>query len=148
MIKISAAFQSLSVFKKVFHQKLVKNFHPKMNVKNFDEHVEMMSQSGFRLTDLEAALIENSLIILQSANKFQEIFFIGRIETSGPGLRYYIAFGYRRDILKDKKFFYSLNGHEWFMLPDLKPELMPIARKVENFFSGDPAHVETVYMVI
>lgn len=117
-----------------------------MNVKNFNGHVEMMSQSGFKLTDMESALIENSLIILQSANKFQEIFFIGRIETSGTE-RYYIALGYRRDILKDKKFFYSLNAHEWFMLPELKQEQMVIARKVENFFTGDPAHTETVYMV-
>jgi hypothetical protein len=117
-----------------------------MNVESFPENVELMSHSNFKLTEMESALIENSLIILQSDNKFRDIFFVGRIETSGTE-RYYIAFGYRGDILKDRKFFYSLNGHEWMMLPDVKPELLPIARKVENFFRGDPAHVEEVYIV-
>lgn len=117
-----------------------------MNVENFNEKVELISHSGFKLTEMESALIENSLIILQSDNKFKDIFFVGRIETSGTQ-RYYIAFGYRRDILKDQKFFYSLNGYEWVMMPDVKMELLPIARKVESFFRGDPAHVEEVCMV-
>lgn len=117
-----------------------------MNVKNFNENVDLMAHSGFKLTEMESALIENSLIILQSANKFQEIFFVGRIDTSGT-FNYYIAFGYSRDIFKDRKFFYSLNGYEWMMMPDVKNEMLPVARKVENFFRGDPAHVEEVYMV-
>jgi hypothetical protein len=117
-----------------------------MNVKNFQENIELMSFSGFKLTDMEAALIENSLIILQSASKFRDIFFVGRIETSGED-RYYIAFGYSKDIFKDRRFFYSLNGYEWVILPDLKPNLVPIALKMTSLFSGDPAHVERVAMV-
>lgn len=117
-----------------------------MNVKNFNENVELMSYSGFKLTQMESALIENSLIILQSANKFQDIFFFGKIDTVGKE-SYYIAFGYRRDILKDKKFFYSLNGYEWVMMPEVNLDLVEIAKKSMNYFRGDPAHVEEVYMV-
>lgn len=118
----------------------------RMNVNDFREGIELMSHSGFKLTDLESALIENSLIILQSDNKFQNIFFVGRIDTSGTD-RYYVAFGYSKDVLKDRKFFYSLNGHEWVMMPELKPKLMPIARNVKTSFRGDPAFVECVSMV-
>lgn len=117
-----------------------------MNVKNFREGVELMSHSGFSLTAMETSLIENSLIILQSDNKFEDIFFLGRIDTSGAE-RYYTAFGYSKDILKDRKFFYSLNGYEWLMMPTLKPKLLPIARNVKTFFRGDPAFVESVSMV-
>lgn len=117
-----------------------------MNVKNFQENVNFMSHCGFKLTPMEAALIENSLIILQSDNKFSEIFFFGKIETTGSS-SYYIAFGFRRDILKDRKFFYSLNGFEWVLMPDVKLEMMEIAKKAVNFLSGDPAHMEEVYMV-
>lgn len=117
-----------------------------MDVKQFKEGVELMSYSGFKLTEMEAALIENSLIILQSANKFKDVFFFGRFETSSA-VRYYVAFGYYKDVLKDRKFFYSLNGHEWFMLPECQPKLLPIAMKVSKSFQGDPAHVERVAMV-
>lgn len=117
-----------------------------MNVANFPENLQLMQQTGFTLTDLESALIENSLTILQSDNKFNEIFFFGRIETSGPGF-YYIAFGYGCDILKERKFFYSLNAYEWVLMPPFRPKLWNIARNARSFFRGDPAHVEEVCMV-
>lgn len=117
-----------------------------MNVDYFKEGVELMAYSGFKLTDMEAALIENSLIILQSDNKFRGIFFLGRIDTSGTE-RYYLAFGYSKDILKDRKFFYSLNAYEWFMMPDFKQKLLPVARRATALFRGDPSLVEEVLMV-
>lgn len=117
-----------------------------MNINNFKEGVELMTHSCFKLTDMEASLIENSLIILQSANKFKDIFFLGRIETSGDE-SYYVAFGYSKDILKDRKFFYSLNVYEWVMMPDFKEKLLPVALKITSYFRGDPAHVERVSMV-
>lgn len=117
-----------------------------MNVQYLKENNELLSYSGLKLTDMEAALVENSLVILQSNNKFKDIFFMGRIETSGAD-RYYIAFGYTKDILKDRKFFYSLNGYEWVMMPDFKPKLMSVALKVKSCFRGDPAYVEQVCMV-
>ena len=117
-----------------------------MNVNNFSECVELLSHSGFKLTDLESSLIENSLTILQSDNKFRDFFFVGRINTNGPD-RYYIAFGYTNDILKDRKFFYSLNSYEWVLMPTVKPKLLPVARNATSFFRGDPAFVEDVCLV-
>lgn len=116
-----------------------------MNVKQFQEGVELMGHSGFKLTELESSLIENSLTIVQSDNKFQDIFFLGRIDTAGVD-RYFLAFGYAKDILKDRKHFYSLNAYEWFMMPDVKPKLFPVARKTASPLRGDPAYVEEVSM--
>lgn len=117
-----------------------------MNIDNFPESVELMSYSGFKLTETEAALIENSLIILQSNNKFQNVFFVGRIETSSLN-RYYIAFGFKRDILKDRKLFYSLNAYEWKLMPEVKPKSLPIALQTRSLFTGDPMNIENICMV-
>lgn len=114
-----------------------------MNIEYFQENLDLMSHSGFRLTDLEAGLIENSLIILQSENKFREIFFFGKINTSSNDC-YYIAFGYQQDILKDRKFFYSLNGYEWFMLPEVKPKIIPFVSQMTSMLTGDPMNIEEV----
>lgn len=114
-----------------------------MNVDNFQDSLELMSHSGFRLTDLEAGLIENSLIVLQSQYKFKDIFFLGRINTSGTE-RYYIAFGYQKDIFKDRKFFYSLNAYEWVSMPDFKPKLLPFISQLTTMLCGDPMNVKEV----
>ena len=116
-----------------------------MNVKSFNENVDLMGHSGFKLTQMESAVIENSLILLQSFNKFKDIFYFGKVETVENC--YYIAFGYRRDILKDRKFFYSLNAYEWVMMPEVNLQLMEVARKSVNYLRGDPAYMETFYMV-
>ncbi|CAO1364665.1 unnamed protein product [Diamesa tonsa] len=117
-----------------------------MNINYFREICDLTAHSGFRLTQRESALIENSLIILQSSNKLSHMFFWGRIETVENDY-YYIAFGYTKDILKDRKFFYSLNGYEWLMLPECKPELRKVALKCcKKKFQGDPANVEEVLM--
>lgn len=119
-----------------------------MNVEHFQENLELMSHSGFKLTDLETKLIENSLIILQSDNKFQQIFFFGKIKTSSESYPfYYIAFGYREDIFKDQKVFYSLNGYEWVQMPEIKQKLIEKALQAQALFTGDPMHVEYVCMV-
>lgn len=119
-----------------------------MNINYFREICDLTAHSGFRLTQRETALIENSLIILQSCNKLNHMFFWGRIETVENDYYYYIAFGFSKDVLKDRKFFYSLNGYEWLMLPECKPELRKVALKCcKKKFQGDPANVEEVLMV-
>jgi radial spoke head protein 9 len=117
-----------------------------MNVKHFRENLNLLTFSGFTLTEAETELVENSLIVLQSDNKFRDIFFWGKIQTI-TAESYYVAFGYSKDILRDRKFFYSLNGHEWVMMPEVKPKLLPIARKIRTGFRGDPAHVYETLMV-
>ncbi|CRK89247.1 CLUMA_CG003006, isoform A [Clunio marinus] len=112
-----------------------------MNINQFRECLDLLSYSGFTLTEMESARIENSLIILQNEYKLCDIFFLARIETTGVGY-YYIAFGYIKDILKDQQFFYSTNGYEWFVLPRVKPKRIEIAKKIKSYFQGDPAHVD------
>jgi hypothetical protein len=117
-----------------------------MNVEFFRENLDLMNHTGFQLTETEAALIENSLIILQSENKFKDIFFCARIETSSD-VRYYIAYGYAKDVLKNRKYFYSLNGYEWVMMPEVDSKLCAVALKIRKPFTGDPMFMDEVCMV-
>lgn len=108
-----------------------------------------MKHSGIKLTYFEEKLIESSLIILQDAYKLREIFFFGRIETdNSPNEFYYISFGYQNDIIKDRKLFYSLNGYEWLLMPDVNPTLLTVALHVQKPFTGDILKLEDVCMVV
>ncbi|KAG5673968.1 hypothetical protein PVAND_003964 [Polypedilum vanderplanki] len=74
-------------------------------------------------------------------------YFVGVIFfKSDDGSYYYIAFGYKNDILKDRKFFYSLNAYEWIMIPHVKSKLLTIALQARTLFTGDPMNIEMVCM--
>ena len=116
-----------------------------MNIDTFQENLELMSNSGYKLTHEQAALIENSLIILQSENKFRDIFFWGRID--GVDADYYLAFGCTKDLIKDRRFFYSLNCVNWFLLPNCDCSLMEAVKQNNEQFQGDPSYAKQVLMV-
>jgi radial spoke head protein 9 len=115
-------------------------FYINMNVANLKESSELMSSDGYKLNHQHAALIENSLILLQRDNKFLHVFWWGRI--SGFEADYFIAFGYKNNILFNKKFFYSLNCVDWYLLPPAKPELFDPSTHCMLKFQGDPTHIQ------
>lgn len=115
-----------------------------MNVNYLRDGLELMSYSGYKLSYEEAALLENSLIILQNENKFRDIFFWGKID--GVEKDYYIAFGYVSDILRARKYFFSFNCIDWLQLPrNVKdPAQDHICLMVQDRFLGDPSYVMDV----
>lgn len=115
-----------------------------MDVEHFQEYLHYASYSGNQLTQHQAALIENSLIVLQSENKFRQIFFWGRI--GGIENDYYIAFGYRKDCLCGRIFFYSINCYQWFLLLPSTPENCQTCLLIPNQFSGNISTLAEVYM--
>lgn len=119
-----------------------------MNISNFKENLNYISYCGISLSLQEAALIENSLIILKSDNKFKEIYFWGRI--NGVKNDYYIAFGYHKNCISGSKFFYSVNckDGEWILLPEVVPENDRLCLLNQNLFQGDVSVIEDVVMVI
>lgn len=119
----------------------------KMNISNFKENLNYLSYCGISLSLEEAAVLENSLIILKSDNKFTETFFWGRI--NGVKHDYYIAFGYQKNCLKGSKFFYSVNCKgEWVLLPDIQPDNNRLCLLNQNLFQGDISVIEDVVLVI
>lgn len=116
-----------------------------MNVAFFDESLGITTYCGQRLSYETAAFLENSLIILQSENKFRNIFFWGRL--NGIELDYYIAFGYMKDCLRGRRFFYSKNAYEWFLLPPPNPEYELACILAPEKFTGDPSIITEVILV-
>lgn len=118
-----------------------------MNVHYFQESLELLSYSGAVLLNFEkTALIENSLIFLQSNNKLTEIFFWGRITASNTD--YYIAFGYTTDCIRGRHFYFTINCHKWYRLPPADPDLFPLCLRAETPFVGDISTIIEVTLVM
>lgn len=118
-----------------------------MNVNNFKESFAHLSNElVITLNPVEAAIIENSLIVLKNENKFDDIYFWGQIE--GTESDYFIAFGYTGDLLMKKTYFYSRNGRDWYLLILTKSvETFRASQLVANCLEGDLALVTEVDLV-
>ncbi|XP_013118282.2 radial spoke head protein 9 homolog [Stomoxys calcitrans] len=115
-----------------------------MDINYFKESLDSLMHSGVTLlSPEEMILIENSLLALQAKNRFTYIYFWGRI--NGIERDYFIAFGCLRDCLKDRKFFYSLDGYQWLMLPFLQCERgFQATLLCRQPFCGDPSSINCV----
>lgn len=114
-----------------------------MNVKNLRNSLSIISNEiGIKLNPFETILIEQSLRLLQHDNKLSDVYFWGRVETLADKC-YYIAFGYIDDVLSNRRFFYSLNSTEWFLLP---PEASDVVFGNQSL-TGNPAHLIEVKQV-
>lgn len=117
-----------------------------MNSTNFKENLNYISYCGISLSLQEASMVESSLIILKSNNKFHETFFWGRI--NGVKNDYYIAFGYQKNCLSGSKYFYSINcPGDWILLPDKLPDNDRLCLLNQNLFQGDVGAIDDVVMV-
>lgn len=116
-----------------------------MDVSKFKNLLDLLPATGHSLSSEEALLIENSLLLLQNDQKFDKIFFWGKILTVSP-LDYYIAFGYRKDCLKHRRFFYSQNNIDWHFLPSVNETARETSLMCNEMFQGDPGLVTDVKM--
>lgn len=117
-----------------------------MNIEYFQEALALCAHSGAAMLNIEkAALIEHSLILLRSENQFLHIFFWGRI--SAVNADYYIAFGYLKDMLRGRRFFFSLNCVQWYLLPPANPDQYDTCFLAQSELTGSIAELHEVLMV-
>ncbi|XP_075149767.1 radial spoke head protein 9 [Haematobia irritans] len=111
-----------------------------MNIDYFQESLDSLMYTSAKLSPEQKILIGNSLITLQAENRFAAIYFWGRI--NGIEKDYFIAFGYRGDCLKDRKYFYSLDCYQWFLLPFVQnANIFQAAILCRQLFYGDPSRL-------
>lgn len=110
----------------------------------FKNLLNLMSYTGYCLSPEEGLLIENSLLLLQNDQKFEKIFFWGKILTTSQD--YYIAFGYRKDCLRHRRFFYSQNLVNWDFVPNVNKSAYETTLMCDQMFHGDPGLVLDVKM--
>ncbi|XP_058985636.1 radial spoke head protein 9 homolog [Musca domestica] len=114
-----------------------------MNIDYFQEALDCLMYFGTKLSQEQKLLIENSLITLQTENRFAGIYFWGRI--NGIEKDYYIAFGYLSDCLKDRNYFYSTDGYQWYMLPFVQnAKIFQATILCREPFNGDPSLIKCV----
>lgn len=115
-----------------------------MDVSKFKNLSNLLPYAGQSLSPEEALLIENSLLLLQNDQKFQKIFFWGKLLTIS--LDYYIAFGCKDDCLRHRRFFYSQNMIDWMFLPNVSKSAYETSLMCDQMFEGDPGLVLDVKM--
>lgn len=86
-----------------------------MNIKNILHSLDTSGHYGHVVSTEESIILYNSLLILQNENHFKNVFFWGKIY--GTEKDYYLAYGYEKDILYGKVFYYSRNCLNWGLVP-------------------------------
>ncbi|KAJ8934913.1 hypothetical protein NQ318_012463 [Aromia moschata] len=94
---------------------------------------------GHVISTEESLVLHNSLLILQNENHFRNVFFWGKI--FGAEKDYYIAYGYTRDALHGRIYYYSSNCVRWGLLPQPTKNGLLLTPICSTKFQGDPALV-------
>ena len=92
------------------------------------------------LNEEQRAALQTSTVILQINYKFQRVMFWGKV--LGSKADYFIAQGRGEDEMKDRKYLYSLDCVEWFLLPPAtEPLIEQVSIAAKGRFTGDPSHL-------
>lgn len=108
-----------------------------MDLQYIFENLNILQHNNICLSAVEVIKLKNSLIILGSRNKIIHVFFWGKIYGSEGD--YYIVFGFNDECLKGRRFYYSQNGLDWFLLPKPLEECKLPTLKCTTMFTGDPS---------
>lgn len=102
--------------------------------------LELVAGSGNTLSLEQRAALQTSLVILKKNYKFQRVLFWGKI--LGLNQDYFIAQGRGEDELKDRKYLYSFNCMDWFLLPPATVSMTSeVSKAAKGRFIGDPSFV-------
>ncbi|XP_034018388.1 radial spoke head protein 9 homolog [Thalassophryne amazonica] len=100
---------------------------------------ELVAGSGHVLSVEQKAALQTSLLILKKNYKFHRVMFWGKI--LGLNNDYFIAQGRGEDELKDRKYLYSFNCMDWFLLPSTTNSMIDASKAAKGRFRGDPSYV-------
>ncbi|XP_060531950.1 radial spoke head protein 9 homolog [Cylas formicarius] len=115
-----------------------------MNIDSVLDSLQLIGTFGHIISTAESLILHNSLLILQTENHFQNVFYWGKI--LGTEDDYYIAYGYSKDILLKRTYYYSKDCINWGLLPqpnNIGLELTPLCK---TNFQGNAALVTEIKM--
>lgn len=108
-----------------------------MDSRNLHLAIDYVGTSGVLLNPEQKAALQNSLVILRNENKFERVFFWGKI--LGIKDDYFVAQGVGKDEMADRKTFYSKDCVRWGLLPPATEAMRFQASLVKGRFTGDPS---------
>ncbi|XP_034950657.1 radial spoke head protein 9 homolog [Chelonus insularis] len=115
-----------------------------INGVNLFQTLEIFGHSGICIAPEKAQLLKNSLSLLTHENHFDKTYYWGKI--NGVKNDYYIAYGYSKDCLKNRVYFYSMNCNDWWLLLKVNESEELITPLVSAPFQGDPTFISTVHV--
>ncbi|XP_066598172.1 radial spoke head protein 9 homolog [Prorops nasuta] len=107
------------------------------------ESLDILGYAGICVGVENSQVLQNSLLILQQENHFKKCYYWGKI--NGIHNDYHVAYGFERDCMNGKKFYYSIDGMNWLLLPDSTKCARFLTPLAINQFEGDPSIVTNVY---
>lgn len=110
-----------------------------MNIDSILDCLNHIGHYGHIVSTEEQLVLHSSLQILQNENHFRNVFLWGKI--LGADADYYISYGYVKDVLYGKIFYYSTNGVNWGLLPNPTKNGLSLTPLCTTRFQGDPALV-------
>lgn len=110
-----------------------------MDLRSLLNNLDSCGQHGHIISTEEGLVLYNSLLLLQNENHFRKIYFWGRI--FGADKDYYIVYGYVKDALVGRIFYYSTNCTDWGLLPKPTENGLLLTPLCTTKFQGDPALV-------
>ncbi|XP_050302634.1 radial spoke head protein 9 homolog [Anthonomus grandis grandis] len=110
-----------------------------MNIESLLECLSTIGHYGHIVSTEEQIVLQNSLLILQNENHFRNVFLWGKI--LGADKDYYVAYGYVKDVLYGKIYYYSTNCVDWGLLPQPTKNGLLLTPLCTTRFQGDPALV-------
>lgn len=105
-----------------------------MEIESLLNSLDTSGHFGHILSVEESQVLYNSLLILQNENHFRKIYFWGKI--LGCEKDYYIAFGYTKDALHGRIYYYSINCNTWGLLPQPTNNGMQLTPLASTKFIG------------
>ncbi|XP_014239149.1 radial spoke head protein 9 homolog [Trichogramma pretiosum] len=114
-----------------------------MDCMKLSETQDIFGHAGFCISIEQSKLLQNSLIVLQKENHFQKCFYWGKIY--GIQQDYHIAYGYKKECLESRKYFYSFDCLNWLLMPMITRSHILLAPLAIFDFQGDPSVVTNVY---
>eukprot|EP00039_Didymoeca_costata_P001664 m.54142 g.54142 ORF g.54142 m.54142 type:complete len:300 (+) comp10905_c0_seq2:128-1027(+) len=115
-----------------------------MELENFTAALSDCLGGGEMVLSTETrAALQSSIVLLKARERFASVKLWGRIK--GVHRDYYIAQGFGKDELKEKKGFYSVDNCVSFLeLPKLHPVTAASAQRITTRFTGTATHEYTV----
>lgn len=101
-------------------------------------NIDYLGSSGLILSPEQKAALQTSLVILQNENKFNRVYFWGKI--FGVKDDYYIAQGVNQDEFAGRKTFYSKDCVHWALLPPATEAMKTQSKLAKGRFTGDPSY--------
>lgn len=107
-----------------------------MDLNSILDCLHHVGHSGHVVSTEEQIVLHNSLLILQNENHFRNVFFWGKI--LGAERDYFVAYGYVKDALHGRVYYYSRNCVNWGLMPKPTKDGLLLTPLCTSRFQGLP----------